>query len=70
MKRRRKNTLNKTIMTLGIALIIIALILGAIQHFNMYNFYGDAANKWYFYGIVGVIGIIGIIAAIWAYMKK
>jgi hypothetical protein len=57
-------------MITGVVLIIIALILGLIQHFNIYNFYGDAANKWYFYGIVGIIGIIGIIAAAWSYLKK
>ena len=59
-------------MILGIVLIIIALILGAIQHFMIggINFYGDPANKWYFYGIVGVIGLIGIIAIAWTYMKK
>ena len=58
------------VQILGFVLIIIALILGLIQHFNMYNFYGDVANKWYFYGIVGVIGLIGIIAIAWTYIKK
>jgi hypothetical protein len=55
---------------LGAILIVIALILGLIQHFNVYNIYGDVANKWYFYGIVGVIGLIGIIAIAWSYIKK
>jgi hypothetical protein len=36
----------------------------------MHNFYGDVANKWYFYGLVGVIGLIGIIAIAWTYLKK
>jgi len=58
------------LMILGAILIIVALILGIIQHFNVYNFYGDPANKWYFYGIVALIGIIGIIAAAWSYIKK
>jgi Na+/melibiose symporter-like transporter len=63
--------LNKrTIQVLGIVLIIIALILAIIQHFDVYNIYGDPSNKWYFYGIVVVIGIIGIIALIWSYIKK
>jgi hypothetical protein len=54
----------------GIVLIIIAIILGAAQHFGAYNFYGEAGNKWYFYGLVGVIGLIGIVLAAWSYMKK
>jgi len=57
-------------MILGAILIIIALILGIVQHTMTYNFYGDETNKWYFWGIAGVIGIIGIIAAAWAYIKK
>jgi hypothetical protein len=58
------------LMILGAILIIVALILGIVQHYNVYNFYGDAANKWYFYSIVALIGIIGIIAAAWSYIKK
>jgi hypothetical protein len=57
-------------MILGVILIIIALVVGIVQHFNVYNFYGIPDNKWYFYGIVGVIGLIGIIAAAWSYLKK
>jgi len=72
--RNRKGgekTLNKQmIQILGVVLIVIALILGIVQHFGGYNFYGDPVNKWYFYGIVGVIGLIGIIAVAWSYMKK
>jgi hypothetical protein len=41
-----------------------------VQHFGVYNFYGDDSNKWYFYGGVGVIGLIGIILAGWAMMKQ
>ena len=64
-------TLNKQVyMILGIILILVAIILGAIQHFNVYNLYGDVSNKWYFYGIVGIIGIIGIILVAWSYLKK
>jgi hypothetical protein len=62
--------MNTGITAAGVVLVIIALILGAMQHFGMYNFYGDDANKWYFYGIVGVIGLIGIILAAWGAMKK
>lgn len=64
--------MNKTLIITGAILIIIALILGAIQHFMIgsINFYGAEENKWYFYGIVAVIGLIGIIAAAWAYLKK
>jgi Na+/melibiose symporter-like transporter len=56
----------------GILLIIIAIILGSVQHFggSSYNMYGDESNKWYFWGLVGVIGLIGLVLAIWAYMKK
>jgi Na+/melibiose symporter-like transporter len=56
-------------LALGVLLIIIALILGAVQHFTSYNIYGDEGNKWYFYGLVGVIGLIGIILAAWSLMK-
>jgi hypothetical protein len=54
----------------GIVLIIIAIILGAVQHFEVYNIYGSPDYKWYFYGLVGVVGLIGIVLAIWAYIKK
>jgi len=57
-------------MICGILLIVIAIILGTVQHFNVYNLYGAAENKWYFYGLVGVIGLIGIILAVWSYIKK
>ncbi len=62
--------MNKMMLYGGIVLIIVAIILGSIQHFNVYNIYGDLANKWYFYGSVGAIGLIGIILAVWSYMKK
>jgi len=57
-------------LLLGGLLVLIAIILGAVQHFEVYNFYGDASNKWYFYGLVGVIGVIGIVIAAWYYIKK
>jgi hypothetical protein len=66
-----RKTLNKRILQIfGIVLILVAIILGIIQHFEVYNFYGDVANKWYFYGLVGIIGIIGIILLAWSYLKK
>ena len=58
------------IAILGIVLIIIALILGGMQHYGMYNFYGTEGYKWYFYGAVGIIGLVGIILAAWSAMKK
>ena len=58
------------IAILGIVLIITALILGVMQHFGMYNFYGTEGYKWYFYGALGIIGLIGIILAAWSAMKK
>jgi hypothetical protein len=64
--------LDKRILALGIVLVIIALVLGAVQHFNAlgYSIYGSDENKWYFYGLVAVIGLIGIILAAWSYMRK
>ena len=58
------------IAILGIVLIIIALVLGGMQHFGMYNFYGTEDYKWYFYGALGIIGLVGIILAAWSAMKK
>ena len=54
----------------GGILILIAIILFAVQHFGVYNLYGDVSNKWYFYGLVGIIGLIGVILALWLYTKK
>ena len=60
--------MNKQIyQILGAVLIIIALILGLVQHF-IYNIAG--AHNWYFYGLVGIIGLIGIMAIAWTYIKK
>jgi Na+/melibiose symporter-like transporter len=52
----------------GILLIIIAIILGAV-HFIGKIFYASDV-KWYFRGLVIVIGIIGIIILAWGYMKS
>jgi hypothetical protein len=57
-------------LILGAVLIIIAIILAITQHYNIYNFYGDVANKWYFWGGIIIIGIIGLIIAAWSYIKK
>lgn len=59
-----------TSIALGVVLIIIAIILAAAQHFNMYNFYGSKDNQLYFWALVIIIGIIGIILAAWTYVKK
>jgi hypothetical protein len=59
-------------LILGVVLIVVALILGGVQIFYVYNIniYGASANKWYFYGAVAIIGIIGIILAVLGVMKK
>ncbi len=62
--------MNKGIVIAGVLLIIIALILGIVQHFSIYNIYGAAGNQWYFYGAIGILGLIGIILAVWGLMKK
>jgi hypothetical protein len=65
---------SKTVgLAIGALLIIIALILGAIQLFNIGGV--DFTTMWgvrhlYVYGLFGVIGIVGIIIAAWALMKK
>lgn len=61
---------NKILLYCGILLIIVALILGGVQHFTSYNLYGVQDNKNYFWGLVGVIGLIGIVLAVWSFMKK
>jgi len=65
-------SLNNRIMgqLLGGVVILIAILLAVGQHYNVYNFYGSASNKWYFWGLVGAIGLIGIIVAAWFGMKK
>jgi hypothetical protein len=56
-------------LVLGAVLIIIAIILGIVQHF-IYNIYGSADYKWYFWVLVGILGLVGIILAAWSSMKK
>lgn len=67
--------MNKMILiSVGVILILIAVIIGGIQVLKIANTYEavgiSSDNKWYWYGFVGVIGLIGIILVIWAYMKK
>jgi hypothetical protein len=64
--------LDKRILALGVVLIIIAIILGAVRYSGAYDFgvaYGSG-NGSYFYGLAGIIGLIGIILAAWSYMRK
>ena len=72
MKRRREENLDSKMggVLVGGLLVLIAIILGVMQHFGNYNMYGDQSNKWYFYGLLGVLALIGIILAAWGYMKK
>ena len=73
-EKRRLIKLKKkmTLMVIGVILILIALILGALQHFyygtlpNNQNIYGNGSNKWYFYILVGIVGLIGIILVAWS----
>lgn len=62
--------MNTGITAIGIVLIIIALILGGLQVFNMYDFTPALGRHLYVYGLFGVIGLIGIILAAWGAMKK
>ncbi|MGD0160363.1 MAG: hypothetical protein ABSB89_08705 [Candidatus Bathyarchaeia archaeon] len=63
--------MNKGVLALGVVLIIIAIILGAIQvGAHVFSIYGSSTTKYGYYGLVGIIGLIGIILAAWAYMMK
>jgi len=58
-------------MYLGVLLIIVALILGGLQLFNIYDFTPAMGNRHlYVYGLFGVIGLIGIILAAWGLLTK
>jgi uncharacterized membrane protein YcjF (UPF0283 family) len=71
IERRRGKITNKMMLALGIVLIIIALILGAVQlTAHVFSIYGSIASKYGYYGVVGVIGLIGIIIATWSCMKR
>ena len=59
--------MDKRIFTLGVILIIIAIILGALRLSNAYKFGGHATAV---YGIAGIIGLVGIILTAWSYVKK
>jgi hypothetical protein len=63
---------SKTIGTaLGVLLVLIALVLGGIELFNIYDFVPVLGGRHlYVYGVFGVIGLIGLILAFWALMKK
>jgi hypothetical protein len=59
--------LDKGILALGIVLIIIAIILGAVRLSDAYDF---GMRRLYLYGIAGIIGLIGIILGAWSYLRK
>jgi hypothetical protein len=63
--------MNKMMLGLGVVLIIIALILGAVQlTAHVFSIYGSTTTKYAYYVVVAIIGLIGIIIAAWSYMKK
>lgn len=57
-------------LIVGAVLVIIAVVLGLVQILNVYNIYGVAANKWYFYSCVAISGIAGLFLAAWGLLKK
>ena len=59
--------MDKRILALGVVLIIVAIIIGALRLSNAYKFGGHETAV---YGIAGVIGLIGIILVAWSYMMK
>jgi surface polysaccharide O-acyltransferase-like enzyme len=70
VKKEADKLKSKTIfLVIGALLILIALILGAVQHFGVHNLYGAQGHKWYFYGLVVVIALVGLILAVWSLMK-
>ena len=59
--------MDKRILALGVVLIIIAIIIGALRYSGAYTFGGHNTAV---YGGAGIIGLIGIILAAWSYAKK
>jgi len=59
--------LDKRILALGVVLIIIAIIIGALRASNASTFGGHTTA---IYGLAGIIGLIGVILAAWSYMMK
>jgi hypothetical protein len=64
------NKMIKGLFYVGIALIVIALILGGVQDLHVNNIYGGGDNKWYFYSFIGVVFLIGIALVAWSYLKR
>jgi hypothetical protein len=63
--------MNKMTLVLGIVLVIVALLLGAVQLIgHVFSIYGSTTTKYGYYVVVGVIGLIGIIITAWSYLKK
>jgi predicted membrane channel-forming protein YqfA (hemolysin III family) len=57
--------------TLGIVLVIVALIVGTVQlTTHVFSIYENKTTMYGFYGAVGAMGLVGIIIALWSYMKK
>lgn len=63
--------MDKMAFALGIVLIIIALIIGAVQlTSHVFNIYGSTTTKYGYYTVIAAIGLIGIIVAAWSFMRK
>jgi NADH:ubiquinone oxidoreductase subunit 6 (subunit J) len=59
-----------TALVIGVALILIALILGGLQDMHVANIYGGVENKWYFYAVVGAVLLVGIVFVVWGLLKR
>ncbi len=57
-------------LLLGLTFVIVALVLGGIQHLHLYDFYGSGLlNQLCFYGGVLVIGVVGTVVMILSVLK-
>lgn len=54
----------------GLFLIMVAMLLGAIQDLRIFNIYGSGDYKWYFYSALIIILVAGIAVAVWPYKKN
>jgi hypothetical protein len=60
----------KGLFYVGIALIVIALMLGGVQDLRVYSIYGSGDNKWYFYSFIGIVLLIGLALVVWSHLKR